>query len=367
MNFLLLQLKAGPTGAIAPLRSSTLGQDYDSAPTKPNTASGAENDFALLLSQVQMQLLPLPQLPAELNLAQQSQAATESNPGNSPAPPITAPLKTPLKAPQLPASSASDEVSKPVGALKPAVRPELPDPVNRSALAENLALQQHLHGSENLKHGVPLRLGSTSAPPSDMNNLGHRTNSTTQTPGSAESIPGFNSSFGEQVASGANCAELQVDYVLNSSASSTSSSTSSDGSEGRTDGGNDSQRLSEQLDHAWTSPVLDHAELKIQGLGLEPLEISLTLNTEHSKLEFRTDHPQGRELLQQSAAELQSLLQSEGIAQTDISVALASSDSGSRERQNRSTKKTPWSSAVLARPAITLGSGTGHRMLDCFA
>ena len=79
------------------------------------------------------------------------------------------------------------------------------------------------------------------------------------------------------------------------------------------------QQVADQVS-MWVSQNIQSAELKLDALGHEPVEVSITLSGSEASIEFRTDRPEIRDLLSRATAQLNDALQREGLVLGDVSV-----------------------------------------------
>jgi len=119
----------------------------------------------------------------------------------------------------------------------------------------------------------------------------------------------------------------------------------------------------------WISQDVQNAELKLDGLGLEAVEVSITVHGNEAHVAFRTDELQARSLLEGAAAHLKEALRGEGLVLSGVSVGTSggrdSDDNERKQRQGgRQTATVPLvvQSAGAHRPQ---GGATG-RTLDLF-
>ncbi|MCF8209913.1 MAG: flagellar hook-length control protein FliK [Rhodoferax sp.] len=86
----------------------------------------------------------------------------------------------------------------------------------------------------------------------------------------------------------------------------------------------------------WISRDVKNAEMTLDGLGTEPVQVSISTSGNEAQVVFRTDELQARELLENASAHLKDLLQREGLVLSGMSVGTnASGESGNRERRPR--------------------------------
>ena len=86
----------------------------------------------------------------------------------------------------------------------------------------------------------------------------------------------------------------------------------------------------------WVTQGVQNAELKLDGLGSEPVEVRISLHGDEAHIGFRTDQPEIRQLLEGAAAHLKDLLASEGLVLSGVSVGTSGQDgAGAQERRDR--------------------------------
>jgi len=79
----------------------------------------------------------------------------------------------------------------------------------------------------------------------------------------------------------------------------------------------------------WVTQGVQSAELTLDGLGSEPIEVSISLNGDQAQIDFRTNQPDVRVVLEAATAELRELLSGEGLQLAGVSVG----SSGARNPQ----------------------------------
>jgi len=119
----------------------------------------------------------------------------------------------------------------------------------------------------------------------------------------------------------------------------------------------------------WISQDIQNAELKLDGLGLEAVEVRISMHGNEAHVAFRTDELQARSMLEGAAAHLKEALRGEGLVLSGVSVGTSGGgDGGDNERRQRQgarqTASVPVSIERLeaGRPR----SGTAGRTLDLF-
>lgn len=122
--------------------------------------------------------------------------------------------------------------------------------------------------------------------------------------------------------------------------------------------------VAEQVKY-WISSGVQNAELTLDGFGKSPVEVSISLNGTEARVEFRTDQPEVRQVLEGSASQLKELLQSEGMVLSGVSVGSSGQDgrSGSQEQERRPRPHNMKQASVMAPEPLTAARGTGANRL----
>ena len=95
------------------------------------------------------------------------------------------------------------------------------------------------------------------------------------------------------------------------------------------------QQIAEKVAY-WVSNDVQSAELKLEGLGLEPVEVTIRMQGNEAHVAFRTDELQARAALENASVHLKELLMREGLVLSGVSVGTAGTgDSGTQERKQR--------------------------------
>jgi flagellar hook-length control protein FliK len=93
--------------------------------------------------------------------------------------------------------------------------------------------------------------------------------------------------------------------------------------------------VAEQVSY-WIARDVQNAELKVDGLGASPVEVSISLQGNEAQVAFRTDQVEARQVLEGSVSHLRELLGNEGLVLSGVSVGSSGADgSASQERQAR--------------------------------
>jgi len=85
----------------------------------------------------------------------------------------------------------------------------------------------------------------------------------------------------------------------------------------------------------WVTQGVQNAELKLDGLGGESVEVKISLKGDQAHIGFRTDQPEIRQMLEGALAHLREALKSEGLVLSGVSVGASGQDgSGAQEQRN---------------------------------
>ncbi len=86
----------------------------------------------------------------------------------------------------------------------------------------------------------------------------------------------------------------------------------------------------------WVSNNVQNAEMKLDGIGERPVEVSIRMQGNEAHVSFRTDELQTRAALENAGVHLKELLQREGLVLSGVSVGTAGAgDSGAQDRKSR--------------------------------
>lgn len=86
-------------------------------------------------------------------------------------------------------------------------------------------------------------------------------------------------------------------------------------------------QVAEQVKY-WISQDVQNAELKLDGLGDKPVEVSIFLSGNEAHIAFRTDELQTRGVLESAGAHLKDMLAREGLVLSGVSVGTSGTDDG---------------------------------------
>lgn len=119
----------------------------------------------------------------------------------------------------------------------------------------------------------------------------------------------------------------------------------------------------------WVTQGVQNAELKLDGFGGQPVEVSISLKGDEAHIGFRTDQPEIRQILEGAVAHLKDLLTSEGLVLSGVSVGASGQDGkGAQEQRNRPGARQATIATTQAIPTESLqrvNQSTG-RAVDLF-
>lgn len=122
----------------------------------------------------------------------------------------------------------------------------------------------------------------------------------------------------------------------------------------------------------WISNDVQKAEMKLDGLGDKPVEVSISMNGNQAHVAFRTDEVQARDALENASLQLKEMLQRDGVILSGMSVGTsASGNSGAGGQQDRNARQGSKNVLAMvdqpARVDISINDkNTVGRALDLF-
>jgi flagellar hook-length control protein FliK len=131
--------------------------------------------------------------------------------------------------------------------------------------------------------------------------------------------------------------------------------------------------LAEQVKY-WMTNDIRNAELKLDGLGAEPVQVSITMSGNEAQVVFRSDQAPTRELLGNAMGQLEQLLRGEGLLLAGAWVGASGQQAGSgtdAQHGQAGSTANPQISARDATPSASTATGQRvvptERVLDLFA
>lgn len=128
-------------------------------------------------------------------------------------------------------------------------------------------------------------------------------------------------------------------------------------------------QVAEQVTY-WVSQNVQNAEMKLDGLGQNPVEVSISVQGNEAQITFRSDEAQTRGVLESAGAHLKDMLQREGMVLTGVSVGTSGGDASGAggERRGRAPVRqvliAPLDAA--AAPAARRAGLAAGRSVDLF-
>ncbi len=128
-------------------------------------------------------------------------------------------------------------------------------------------------------------------------------------------------------------------------------------------------RVAEQVTY-WISQDVQKAEMKLDGVGDKPVEVSISMHGNEAHVAFRTDELQTREVLESASAHLKDMLQREGLMLSGMSVGTSGGGAGGNGQERRPRQEgrqalveVPTTGGIV--PRASGGAGPG-RAVDLF-
>jgi len=119
----------------------------------------------------------------------------------------------------------------------------------------------------------------------------------------------------------------------------------------------------------WATQGVQNAELTLDGLGNEPVEVRISIDGDQTQVDFRSNQPDVRQALESASAQLKSMLSGEGLQLTGMSVG--TSGQGNTPSEGRQPRPSPRQATVVAmEPVQTATTRPGNpsvgRALDLY-
>lgn len=107
--------------------------------------------------------------------------------------------------------------------------------------------------------------------------------------------------------------------------------------------------VAEQVSY-WISNGVQNAELKLDDLGNNPVEVSIRMHGNEAHVAFRTDELQTRTALENASLHLKNLLQSEGVILSGVSVGTTGSGGAGNQQQQQPQQRPRQFTTALIPP-----------------
>lgn len=130
-------------------------------------------------------------------------------------------------------------------------------------------------------------------------------------------------------------------------------------------------RVAEQVSY-WIGRGAQNAELEVEGLGEGPVKVSIELQGQEARVEFRADQAQTRQVLQDAMPHLRELLEREGLVLSGLSVGTSGADRGGNGQSSQGRQGARQGPAggpelpVAALAAANRGAPLSGRSVDLF-
>lgn len=118
-------------------------------------------------------------------------------------------------------------------------------------------------------------------------------------------------------------------------------------------------RVAEQVSY-WVGRGAQNAELEVEGLGEGPVKVSIELQGQEARVEFRADQAQTRQVLQDAMPHLRELLEREGLVLSGMSVGSSGSERGAGQSGQGRQGARQGQAGVPELPAVALAAAA-HR------
>lgn len=126
--------------------------------------------------------------------------------------------------------------------------------------------------------------------------------------------------------------------------------------------------VAEQVTY-WASQGIQNAQLKLEGFGSEPVEVTISLKGQEAQIDFRTDQPEVRQMLEGALTQLKETLHREGLVLSGVSVGASGQEgAGAQDRRQRpnSRQATVATQEVGLAVGLQRASPAAGRALDVF-
>ena len=118
-------------------------------------------------------------------------------------------------------------------------------------------------------------------------------------------------------------------------------------------------RVAEQVSY-WVGRGAQNAELEVEGLGEGPVKVSIELQGQEARVEFRADQAQTRQVLQDAMPHLRELLEREGLVLSGMSVGTSGSERGAGQSGQGRQDGRQGQAGVPELPAVALAAAANR-------
>ena len=117
--------------------------------------------------------------------------------------------------------------------------------------------------------------------------------------------------------------------------------------------------VAEQVTY-WIAQDVQNAELTLDGFGLSPVEVSISMQGNEAQVAFRTDELHARDAIERASEQLKDSLQRQGVVLTGMSVG--TSHSGDASRQGGRSRPDGRQATVAVQAAVPTDSPAQSRI-----
>lgn len=127
--------------------------------------------------------------------------------------------------------------------------------------------------------------------------------------------------------------------------------------------------VAEQVKY-WISSDVQNAELKLDGFGPDPVEVSISLQGNEAHVAFRSDQAETRQVLENAVSHLKGLLESEGLVLSGVSVGASGHDGQGSQEERRGRPGGRQTTVMTLEPVpadgLSRASRSSGRAVDLF-
>jgi flagellar hook-length control protein FliK len=126
--------------------------------------------------------------------------------------------------------------------------------------------------------------------------------------------------------------------------------------------------LAQQVNY-WIGRDVQSAELKLDGLGHSPVEVSISMQGREAHVEFRAEQIEARQIIEQAMPQLKALLQSEGLALAGVSIGSSGAEASFSQAKQPKQPPRQGAARVAELGLMDVGGRTrpgAGRALDLF-
>lgn len=128
------------------------------------------------------------------------------------------------------------------------------------------------------------------------------------------------------------------------------------------------EAVAEQVTY-WVNQELQNAELTLDGLGHEPIEVSISLQGNEAHVAFRSDQASTREMLEGAMSHLKEMLANHGLSLSGVSVGSSGTgDQNPKEHKNAHDGRKTTVRVPSQEGSVTANRNSAHdaRVIDLF-